>query len=346
MTSKKTLFDMLEEGEKSQQDVPVKVDISTFVKAVKQREGRSSEQKFQEQQPEDQGAMPLGGADSKRKSKNSGKIQPESQKEISDKEFIAFIGIKADKYLAKFERFRGGGNDKFLTTWNWAAFLANFWWALYRKLYFWALIMFILDFIPIVNFIFALIFGMSANYIYYRHAKRKILKLRGDERETDEGLDNLRKEGGVNGWVPVTAVIVAGVSISGIIVAVSIPQYYEHYNSIARSALRDAVTAQELYYLDHKTYAHSTKDLLVSGWLTLPEGVGMEVITASKQSYVLLSYHKKGNEGFIVKGPEGSIMSVSDVSRSITSPRTNEEWVLLIACTIYDTWRNSVGKQP
>ena len=171
------------------------------------------------------------------------------------------------------------------------------------------------------------------------------MKLRENERETPEVLDNLKKKGGVNGWVPVAAVPVIVVSLSGAIVAVGIPQYYEHYNSIARSALRDAATTQEVYYVDHKTYARSTKDLLASGWLTLPEGVGMEVITASKQSYVLLSYHEKGNEGFVVKGPGGSIMSVSDISRSITSPRTNEERILLIACTLYDTWRISVGKQ-
>ena len=96
--------------------------------------------------------------------------------QITKKEFIDFIGPNADKYIEKFRKFNVTGVDQFSFTWHWPAFFVTFFWMFYRKLYLWALLVFILTYIPIAGLILMIVYGLTGNYLYYRHAKKKIME--------------------------------------------------------------------------------------------------------------------------------------------------------------------------
>ncbi|MHC4153172.1 MAG: DUF2628 domain-containing protein [Planctomycetota bacterium] len=120
--------------------------------------------------------------------------------EITRDEFYYFIGDNASKYLRKFGKFYADGRDKFAFTWHWPAFLVMIIWMAYRKLYGWAIVVFFLSFIPFLGFLLWVIFGLTGNYLYYKHAKKKILKLKATQTfsDSDQMSVALRKIGGVN----------------------------------------------------------------------------------------------------------------------------------------------------
>ena len=94
--------------------------------------------------------------------------------EVTEKEFSSYIEKNAENYIRKFRKFNVDGVDKFSWTWHWPAFFLGFWWLLYRKLYVWALIAFLLLMIPYWFFLNSFVYGVIANFIYYKHVKKKI----------------------------------------------------------------------------------------------------------------------------------------------------------------------------
>ena len=82
------------------------------------------------------------------------------------------------------------------------------------------------------------------------------------------------------------------------------------YNILAERGLSSAITAQEAYYVDHKTYA-STIDKLVGRryGLQLSERVKVIVEQGDARRYIMKAFHDKGNKIFLVRGPGGSIRS-------------------------------------
>ena len=127
--------------------------------------------------------------------------------QICDDEFIAFIGNNAPKYLLKFKKFNIEGIDNFAATWHWPAFIVGSLWMLYRKLYLWALIAFILSLIPYINIAAWMAFGITGNYIYYKHAKKKIFEVKAAQ--PSSGISTtLSQIGGVNKWVASIAIII------------------------------------------------------------------------------------------------------------------------------------------
>jgi hypothetical protein len=127
---------------------------------------------------------------------------------ITEDEFAAFIGGKAEKYLLKFRKFSVGGIDRFSASWHWPAFLVGFWWLLYRKMYLWAFVYFILLFIPYANVAAWITLAVSGNYFYYRYARGEILRVKTLQPSGDI-LKPLSELGGVNKWVPVFAIVVS-----------------------------------------------------------------------------------------------------------------------------------------
>ena len=131
--------------------------------------------------------------------------------EVTKKEFEYFIGINAEKYLRKFRKFNVDGIDKFAMTWHWPAFFFSYLWMAYRKMYVWSFAAFLLGAlvsfrIPNLLFPLAIVFGMTGNYLYYKHAKEKIIRWKETlpftesiEMSTDMSIP-LRKIGGVNPW--------------------------------------------------------------------------------------------------------------------------------------------------
>jgi hypothetical protein len=141
-----------------------------------------------------------------------------SSSPLSAEELTAYIGPKADRYRPRFERFTRTGTTRFELSWNWPAAFAGMWWYLYRKMYGWALVDFVLSvllgwtlFVPIL---WGVARAVTADYLYFRQADRRIREARPISSSFDVPAANaahlarLAAEGGVNAWV--TWVAIAG----------------------------------------------------------------------------------------------------------------------------------------
>jgi hypothetical protein len=145
---------------------------------------------------------------------------------ITDKDFSTFIGKNASRYVAKFKKFNMGELDNFAPTWHWPAFFVPFIWLLYRKLYLWALLIFCLSIIPFVGFIVMIVMGITANYLYYRHAKKKILALKSLFKSSEsQAAIEIARTGGVNNVAPWIIGAILLIAIIGIIAAILVPQF-------------------------------------------------------------------------------------------------------------------------
>jgi hypothetical protein len=93
--------------------------------------------------------------------------------------------------------------DNFKATWHWPAFFVPFWWMLYRKLYGWAILAFF-GIIPYIGLFLNVVWAITANYIYYKHARKKLLGIKQlhPSPETQRALS--AAAGGVgDAWLPI-----------------------------------------------------------------------------------------------------------------------------------------------
>ncbi|MCP4578838.1 MAG: pilus assembly protein [Deltaproteobacteria bacterium] len=101
------------------------------------------------------------------------------------------------------------------------------------------------------------------------------------------------------------------IAIIGILAAIAIPQFGAYrkrgYNTSAIWDVKNAATAQESYYVDHKAYANSTNPLGGYG-LSSTHGVTLTVV-GNNDSYTLVSYHESGDRTYTISGPGGSLES-------------------------------------
>ncbi|MRS02350.1 DUF2628 domain-containing protein [bacterium] len=125
---------------------------------------------------------------------------------ITIDEIRAFVGNNSDYYIKKFSTFTKTGIEKFFPTWNWSAFCFTFIWMVYRKMYVQAVITFVFFCLPGINIILHIVAGVAGNYLYYKHAKKKILEIRST-RTLENLCPVLQGEGGVHKWVIWFAVI-------------------------------------------------------------------------------------------------------------------------------------------
>jgi hypothetical protein len=141
-----------------------------------------------------------------------------SSSPLSAEELAAYIGPKAGRYMRQFERFTRTGTNRFEFTWNNPSAFLGLWWYLYRKMYGWAMVDFVLGvllgwtlFVPIV---WGVVRAVTADYLYFRQADRRIREARPISFAVDAQAANtlhlarLAAEGGVNRWV--TWVAIAG----------------------------------------------------------------------------------------------------------------------------------------
>ena len=104
------------------------------------------------------------------------------------------------------------------------------------------------------------------------------------------------------------------IAIIGILAAIAIPQFNAYrkrsFNAAAESDIRNAATAQEAYYVDHRRYSPILATLLGTnyGLYNLSQGVSIDVASGI-QSYTLTAYHSSGNRTFRILGPGGVINS-------------------------------------
>ena len=89
-----------------------------------------------------------------------------------------FVEVNTGYYLRQFAKFGGAERCAFALSWHWPAFLAFFFWAVHRKLWLWAgahlfgSLILLLAFQPgIVYLIWALVWPLTANYLYCRRVR-------------------------------------------------------------------------------------------------------------------------------------------------------------------------------
>jgi hypothetical protein len=127
---------------------------------------------------------------------------------LSSEEIRAFTGNNSEYYVRNFAKFTMTGTDTFTPTWNWSAFGFTFIWMLYRKMYVQALVTFVVFCVPGVNIILHVAVGVFANYLYYKHAKDKILEAR--PHFSPQALyPALNEIGGVHSWAITVGIAVA-----------------------------------------------------------------------------------------------------------------------------------------
>ncbi|MDD2898386.1 MAG: DUF2628 domain-containing protein [Desulfuromonadaceae bacterium] len=127
---------------------------------------------------------------------------------ISSDEIRAFVGSNANYYIQAFSRFTISGCEKFSVSWNWSCFGFTFLWMVYRKMYSLAVVTFVVFCIPGVNILLHIGAGMIGNYLYYRHAKGKIVEIRTTQ-STQNLYQVLEEVGGVNRWVVTIGIIMS-----------------------------------------------------------------------------------------------------------------------------------------
>jgi len=127
---------------------------------------------------------------------------------INSDEIRAFVGPNSSYYIHQFSKFIILGTEKFTPTWNWSAFGFTFVWMFYRKMYIQGVITFVVFCVPGINFIMHIVAGVVGNYLYYMHAKERILEIHAIQ-SSQNFYPVLHEVGGVHKWVISLAIIVS-----------------------------------------------------------------------------------------------------------------------------------------
>jgi Tfp pilus assembly protein PilE len=211
----------------------------------------------------------------------TGSQNPYASSAVKEEDIALFIGKNAEKYLGKFRKFTQNGEDSFAATWHWPAFFFSFWWTLYRKLYGWAFLVFFLGCVPYLGLLVMIAFGMSANYIYYRHAKKKLIEVKS---------------------LPASEVeraAAAAIVIFGILAAIAIPQFNSYrqrsFDLKAKHEIQDACSRAIAFFEARPEIAEiAPDDFLDSGLVRSPE-VELMLLDGRRESFSLSAHHKKGS---------------------------------------------------
>jgi len=216
---------------------------------------------------------------------------------VTEDELALFVGKNADSYLPKFRKFVQGGERSFSVTWNWPAFLFTFWWMIYRKMYVWALIVLLTAWIPCAGFLLMIGFGMSANYLYYNHARKKLLELKAAATTEVDRAAAIGRAGGVNN-VAIVIIPLAIIAIVGMLAAIAIPQFAAY--RLKATDLHAKRELQEACGIGLKLFAEKPgktelepDEFLYAGLVRTPE-VEMMLLDGRKGTFSISAKHTKG----------------------------------------------------
>ncbi len=125
----------------------------------------------------------------------------------ADGDLELFIGPNGRTYLDKFENFRDARGEHFALTWHWPALFVPFFWALYRKLWLWSILTFISTaLLPLISNVG---WALTANYLYFRHARAGTERVRGLFRGS--GIEQqIARAGGTSAgavWIAIIALV-------------------------------------------------------------------------------------------------------------------------------------------
>ena len=248
-----------------------------------------------------------------------------TMQEITDKEYAAFIGKNADKYLGRFHKFNILGIDNFRPTWHWPAFFLGPFWMFYRKMYLWGLIALLVSLIPYVNFIAWIVTGTVGYYLYYRHVRQKIIELKSASSQGDISTA-FSEVGGVHGWLLKVYYGLLLIAFIGIIVSIAIPNFKRYEikcrQAEAKANLRSLYLSERAYVLAHGCYSVKFDQL---NWTPKPSH---ELNPSGKIFY---SYYLSSSEVL----PDASNPFPSHII-SPALPLTHYEYVAVAVGKIYD----------
>lgn len=225
--------------------------------------------------------------------------QPLSTATPSDEDYAAFIGKNTYTYVNKFKKFNIGGIDNFAATWHWPAFLVGFWWMLYRKLYLWALLDFVLSLIPYVNIVAWIAFGITANYIYYKHSKKKLLEIKMIQQSPEMQRNMAIITGGTNNVPVIIGIIIAIIAVIGILAAIAIPGYIgmqaRKGNTQAQAEGQKACEEARNILLTTSQDKVDMFDLVSKGLSGSPD-VELIIQSGTRDNLLITAKHKKGSK--------------------------------------------------
>lgn len=219
---------------------------------------------------------------------------------VTENDLIMFVGKNTDKYLGAFRKFTTNGEDSFAATWHWPAFFFSFWWLIYRKMYIWLLILLLLGWIPFAGLFVMIGFGISANYLYYKHAKKKIEALKVQTSSEVDRAAAIARAGGVNN-VAIVFVLLA-VVFAGILAAIAVPQFALYRQKAAdqqaKHEIQDACSRGEAIFARQPEKMQIEPDeLLYEGLVRTPE-VDMMLLDGRRDSFSISAKHRKGTKEY------------------------------------------------
>lgn len=224
---------------------------------------------------------------------------------LKESDYRTFIGKNADKYVAKFRQFMTpDGDGSFAATWHWPAFFVPFFWMLYRKMYLWALLVFVIGAIPYLGLLMMIVFGMTGNYIYFMHARKKMAEASLLSGQTEvQRAAALARAGGVNSLVVIIPVIL--IPIIGILAAIAIPQFAAYrqraFDMQAKSHVQEACRSAMAFFRQNPAAAELDDDGLSRlGYAPLQE-IEITILDPDRATFRMSAKHARGRSRFVTK---------------------------------------------
>jgi len=226
-----------------------------------------------------------------------------SSTNAGEEDLAVFIGKNSDRYLAKFRNFTGNDEGSFGVTWHWPAFFVPFFWMLYRKLYGWAVLSFFLGWLPYIGIISHLVFGMTANYLYYRNATKKLAALKALSSSETQRAADLARVGGVNNVAVIVAVPLLSIAVLGILAAIAIPQFAAYrqraFDMKAKHEVQDACSrCLTIFAAQPEKATIGPDDLLNTGFSPSPD-IDLMLLDGRRETFGLSARHEKSKKIYI-----------------------------------------------
>lgn len=230
-----------------------------------------------------------------------------------------FIGQNDGHYLDKFKHFSHLNQPRFAATWHWPAFFFPPLWFLYRKLYGWALVSFLCGLVPLIGLAARILWGITANYLYFKHVRRKIqyLKTRHHQQRPSDLMLALRRKGGVHHWVWAAAAL----PVVGIVAAVAIPQFAAYrnraYDANARTAVQEIVTAQNAFFSANGAYANSVEQLQTYLPGPIASSLQVTLLDGDDEHYLVEGFHPRGRHRYTAGSDDQTVAELPISSQDL-----------------------------
>lgn len=222
---------------------------------------------------------------------------------LTNDDFATFVGKNSETYLRKFAKFETGGVDSFRATWHWPALFVPFFWMLYRKMYGWAIVALLTGWIPYFGwFLLPIVWAITANYIYYRHTKKRLLEIKQLYPSPEAQRAVIAVRGGVGNAALLIAVAIVFVLMMGILAAIAIPQFVAFrdraYNAQAKAEIQDACAIANSILIDNPQKVITVKDLEERGFRLSP-GIELTIHDGAGESLSMSASHNRGSRIYL-----------------------------------------------